>query len=78
MPGLWKFGALSAANFSGDWATNSSDATIAHEFGHLVRLPDEYVDLPGQAPDTSEEYSVTLLQYADDDSIMADLATGRQ
>ena len=35
-------------------------------------LPYEYVDLTGQAPGTSEEYSVTLPQYADDDSIMAD------
>jgi hypothetical protein len=36
----------SARNFGGTWGSTVGDATIAHEFGHLLGLPDEYEWLP--------------------------------
>jgi hypothetical protein len=35
-----------ARNSTGTWGSNEGDATIAHEFGHILGLRDEYVWVP--------------------------------
>ncbi|MGZ8579148.1 MAG: hypothetical protein ACXWWX_06420 [Actinomycetota bacterium] len=35
-----------ARNSTGTWGSNEDDATIAHEFGHILGLRDEYVWVP--------------------------------
>ncbi len=34
----------STQNFVADWRSNADDNTIAHEFGHIEGLPDEYME----------------------------------
>jgi hypothetical protein len=58
----------------GQWETPSPIGTFAHETGHLMGLPDRYVDYNKQ-PDGSWKDAKTGQSYADDDAFANYLTT---